>query len=276
MHRYLAEFDFRYSHKDTSEKVSSDMPAAIDFYGPRLKTERAEHHINELDRLFTGYRMQNENALLGKKKGYAVLADPIGGHFPKHTPTILGDAIHNLRAALDHAYCILVEANGGIVNKHTKFPFTENGTRQDLEGSAKGRAKEAGGPSDKMLGVVFDEIQPYPGGKGENLIKLHVLDIADKHMVLLPTQQRTNVKVLHFQGGGGIFGISLVTSNAPAVSFGPGAGLDPSANNQASFDICFGGGQPFEGQPIIPILNDLSARVHETLELLERKVSETA
>src|SRR3546814_8025212 len=47
----------------------------------------------------------------------------LGGRIPKHTPTVVGDAIHNLRASLDHAYCALVKANGGEVHRHTFFPF---------------------------------------------------------------------------------------------------------------------------------------------------------
>jgi hypothetical protein len=254
------------------------MARDIDFYGPYLKTERAKQHIDELKRIFEACRRANENTLWRQQQG----GSAIGGNFPKHTPTILGDAIHNLRAALDHAYCVLVEAAGGTVNKHTKFPFTEKGTRQDLEGSAKGQAKAAGGPSDKMLSIIFDEIEPFPGGKGADLIGLHVLDIADKHMVLLPTQQMAVIRNLRLMGGGGISGIGIITSGSkgkpapPAVTFGPGVRLDPQHQQKATVEICFGGGQPFEGQSVERVLDSLANRVNETLRLLEQRAKETS
>ena len=251
------------------------MAKDIDFYGPFLKSERAEQHIHELELRFAEYVRTNEQALRADPDDHGGKLPDLGVGLSPHTPTILGDAIHNLRAALDHAYCILVEANGGTVNKHTKFPFTENGTRQDLEGSAKGQAKAAGGPSDKMIGVIFDEIQPYPGGRGADLIGLHVLDIADKHMVLLPTEARTSVEALNLQGGGGVFNITLITSGGgKPVAFDPGVRFEKDHDPKVAFEICFGNGQPFEGQPIMPILKSLAARVNETLQLLERRAAE--
>src|SRR5258708_31287825 len=99
------------------------MAKDIDFRGPFLKTERAEHHINHLEDVFRGYVRASKKAV-APKFNRKVRERQIGGNFPQHTSTILGDALHNLRAALDHAYCILVEANGGTVNKYTRFPFS--------------------------------------------------------------------------------------------------------------------------------------------------------
>lgn len=251
------------------------MKKDIDFYGPHLKAERAKQHIAELKAVFEGYVRVNEEALRPKDDPLQGRGFHIGGNFPEHTPTILGDALHNLRAALDHAYCLLVEAADGTLNRHSKFPFTEKGTRQDLEGSVKGHAESGNAPSEAIIAVIFDEIQPYPGGKGEDLIKLHVLDIADKHTVLLPTQQHTQIEGMRFISGSSIAGITLITHNAPAVEGGVGAGLDPKYDNKATFEICFGNGQPFEGQPVLPILDGLAARVDETLLLLEQRAKET-
>lgn len=251
------------------------MAKDIDFYGPYLKTERAKQHIDDLKAVFERYVRENEEALRPNEDMLQGRGFAIGGNFPKHTPTILGDALHNLRAALDHAYCLLVEAAGGTVNKHVRFPFTEKGSGEDLEGSVQGHAKAGCGPSDKMIRVIFDEIQPYPGGKGEDLIKLHVLDIADKHTVLLPTQQQTRIEGIKFISGSSIRGITLITHRAPAIEFGSGADPDPKHDNKATFEICFGEGQPFEGQPVMPILEGLAARVDETLRLLAQRAKET-
>ena len=241
------------------------------FSGPYLKTERAEHHILQLKDIFSAHIDRNKKAMIPKYNRKPRKAAVIGSKLPRHTSTILGDALHNLRAALEHAYCILVEANGGTVNRYVRFPFTENGTRQDLEGSVNGHAKAGHGPSAQVIEFIFEEIQPFPGGKGEDLLKLHILDIADKHMILLPTQQRTFIEKLEFPGGGGIFGISFITDGDHDAVQIDGVPKD-GTNNKASFEICFGDGQPFEGQHIIPMLEHLHARTIETLNGLERLI----
>ncbi|HET9536224.1 MAG TPA: hypothetical protein VFP43_12895 [Mesorhizobium sp.] len=251
------------------------MADPIDFTGPYLKAERAEDHIHELERIFWSYIRSNEKALSPNRyRDMRKRATPIGHDFPVHTPTILGDALHNLRAALDHAYCILVKANGGTINRYVKFPFTEKGTRQDLEGAVQGHAKDGCGPSDEIIRVIFDEIQPFLQGSGSDLLKLHVLDIADKHLVLLPATARIVFDRVSLRDGGGVSGITITSrKNSPVLIFGAGETLEPERQHKATFTICFGKGQPFEGEPILPVLKGLSRRVRETLDLLEQRAN---
>jgi len=246
------------------------MPKPVDFYGSYLTIERAEHHIRQLEEVFGRYVRANEKALrANRNRNQREGAPALGGGFPHHTPTIIGDALHNLRAALDHAYCILIEANGGTIHEWSFFPITMKGDWKDRKGSVDGHKKLGHAPSDAVIDHVFNEIQPCPDGKGEDLVSLHKLDIADKHMVLIPTSQLTHIDEISFEGGGGIKGITIVTSNAPALSFGPGAGLEKNRDHKAAFEICFGWGQPFQGEPILPILKELVVRVRETLKGLE-------
>lgn len=258
------------------------MSGTLNFTGPFLKTERAKHHIDHLKRVFDAHIMANKNALRPKRHGQVWKpVAPIGTPLPPHTPTIIGDAMHNLRASLDHAYCILVEANGCDISTHPKrsnikFPFTEKGTRQDLKGSINGHAKLGIAPSQAVIDHIFGVIQPYPGGNGSDLLAVHVLDIADKHMMLLPTEQEVHIHNLETEDGSKISGITLVrvpprgevvTGNA--IGFTPGTRLKQDANNKASFNIVFGRGQPFEGQPILPILDKMLGRTIETLNGLK-------
>jgi hypothetical protein len=57
----------------------------------------------------------------------------VGTNLPKHVPTILADAVHNLRTALDHTYCQLVTHNGSVPNTQTQFYFAKD--RSALEGT---------------------------------------------------------------------------------------------------------------------------------------------
>ena len=81
------------------------------------------------------------------------------------------------------------------------------------------------------------------------MLAIHTLDIADKHMILLPTAQATHISDIFLQGGGRVSGVTIITRNAPAVGFGPGAGLEAGRKHKVSFEICFGGDNPFRVSP---------------------------
>ena len=204
--RYFSDFDFRFSpcflyrlvrlvgscHEMTnhflkvaplcwavlhSPPSSSVMPMP-DFYGPNLKVERAKHHIDQLEIIFDTHISRNIERLRPKKnsRGLNRARDASLATFPKHTPTVLGDAIHNLRAALDHAYCIMVEANANQVSDWTHF----RKSRKSLEDLINGHKNSRLTPSDTVIGAIIDKIQPYENGK-LGLYGLHLLDITDKH-----------------------------------------------------------------------------------------------
>jgi hypothetical protein len=89
-----------------------------------------------------------------------------------------GDAVHNLRSALDHLVWQLVEANGGKPNSKTEFPIFENAKEYV--------AKKAGkiqGIGNKAIDLI-DSIGPYKERR-ISLWWLHKLDILDKHRTLL-------------------------------------------------------------------------------------------
>lgn len=247
------------------------MAIGIDFRGPYLKAERAEHHIRQLEVVFDDYVRKNENALR-PNHNFSVRNAPIGNYFPSHTPTILGDAIHNLRASLDHAYCVLVKHHKGVITRDVQFPISKTEDWKKLERTVQRHTDSGFGPSPRIIREIFDHVQPYPGGKGADLVSLHLLDIADKHTILLPTAQLTNIQNLVCTNGSRISGITFITDGGPAVAFGPGAGFVPTYNNKVSVDICFGGGQPFEWEPVLPIIKALAQRVHETLDQLKARV----
>ena len=238
----------------------------LNFKGPLLKAERAEHHIGHLEKIFAAYKDANLEAFNNKRFGSrGEELRTFGLPLPDHTPTVLGDALHNLRASLDHAYCILVEANGGQVNEYTKFPFAKkHGARNDLKASIEGHAKNGNAPSRAVIDYIFDTIQPFVDGAGADLVAIHVLDIADKHMILLPTHHRTEVVNVTI-GGNTLnvvtegFGTGMLLINTPAPN---------NPNSKMTVTPCFGRGQPLEWQPIIPTLKRLHARVVETLAAL--------
>lgn len=95
---------------------------------------------------------------------------------------VIGDAIHNLRASLDHAWLVVAQRiDPAIVGKYTRFPIAE--TRQDLEAKLKGKNIHISAPG--VFDVITAQIKSYGGGN-DTLWTLHDLDIIDKHQLLLP------------------------------------------------------------------------------------------
>ena len=95
----------------------------------------------------------------------------------------MGDAIHNLRTALDHLVWQLVEAGGGTPNDRTAFPIVAADAKAAQRyGSAVGQGEIA-----KISPGAFkllESIQPYNGGD-KTLVEIHELDIWDKHRLIL-------------------------------------------------------------------------------------------
>jgi hypothetical protein len=250
--------------------------AAPDFYGPNLKVERAKHHIDSLETIFEQFISHNIKRLRLKRDNRFLEREGAASRlFPKHTPTVLGDALHNLKSALDHAYCIMVEENERTVTKHTLFPFGKD--RKSLEGSINGQKLERLTPSDAIIDVILNEIQPYEYGK-LGLYGLHLLDITDKHHVLIPTTAnmviREPTELLDEFGqetGYSFSGMTLSIQQNQKTAYADfigGGGAILQGNPKNAFDIAFDKGQPFERESILKTVNTLHTNVVEALNLI--------
>lgn len=238
----------------------------MNFDGPLLKVERAEHHIYHLEVLLGHYVADNRKRFRPKqqerafKQGRSVkFAEP-----PRHTPTVLGDAIHNLRVALDHAYCILIEANGHTTTDYSSFPFGKDWP--SIEGRINKEIEKGNGPSDPVRDFIGTDVQPFPGGP-HNLWDLHRLDITDKHKRILPMGSSAFIGSMEVKNPSGwgprikLENISLV--NCGGLVEGGIAVLRDEVNT--AFDVNFGRGQPLEGQPILVTLRKLKESVCNAL-----------
>ena len=247
--------------------------ATLNFDGPWLKVERAEQHINELKAMLAGLVADNierfsiDNQKRALKEGRPVTSAPI----PKHLPTVLGDALHNLRASLDHAYCILIEANGHTPTEFSRFPFTKDW--QSQKGSIEGHVKTGNGPSAKVIDFIGDEIQPFPGGK-HRLFDLHRLDIADKHQCILPTSTDyfTNSTIIVDENGRVIVTLQGVRAGGnKGGDIAIGGGIAIAKNDlQSATQVTFGPEQPLEFEPMLDTIFALRESVKTSLHGLEK------
>jgi hypothetical protein len=98
---------------------------------------------------------------------------------------VLGDAVHNLRSALDHLVWRLVHANDpSSAGKNTSFPaFRDPGSRTAAE--VRSLVERCAKGASKPVREELASLEPFEGGRHELLWALNYLDIVDKHRVLL-------------------------------------------------------------------------------------------
>ncbi len=241
------------------------------FIGSKLKVKRANQHIDELQRILLTflktdfYRLYIEK---DPKDGQNVLKFEAIKEMPCEVSLIVGDAIHNLRAALDLMACEIVTMAGEIPNEGTGFLFRD--TRDKLIKAINGRKIKIAPRA--IIDLIVDTIKPYKGGN-DSLCALHALDIVDKHKLLIPVASVTRLIGVSAEddrhnrfefrcitvGEGGKLNMVSTSSN-----------LNITNQGQPSFDVLFDKGQVFEGKSVIPTLHQLSQLVSGIVQTIEK------
>jgi len=157
----------------------------------KLKIDRAREHIADLKKRirkkhpFT-YVLETDTETAKRStfcKRDESMANIVG--------IIVGDIIHNLRSAIDHAYWYRVGpfATTPQEEKKVQFPFFKD--RTGLGESVKeGMAARV---SDVFTDAIIS-LEPHCGSGGNHLLySIHELDIIDKHKILLPAIDSTKL-----------------------------------------------------------------------------------
>ena len=215
------------------------------FAASKIKLNRANQHIAELKRVLDQYFVGNPPSI-----AYTAAADPdvqfslnaVGP--PECVGAIVGDVVHNLRAALNLMAVELVEMNGGAATntKGVCFPFCDHA--DNLDSMIKRRHFHRAGIEAVRL---LQEIKPFTGGNAA-LRALHDLDIQDKHNSLIP-----NVLTMTSQE-------FTVDWSIPSPVFQVVEGSTPS------FTVVFPDESPLAGSEIVPALHELVELVIGILE----------
>lgn len=243
------------------------------FHGSWLKIERAEEHIENLNAIIGGflgtdfYRISVEQDVDGSN---FVRFDVDASKFPRETcALVIGDALHNLRGALDLLYAQLVIAPP---DAWTIFPISD--TREKL-------VKRLAGLEDKKITKAFsqfilDRIKAYETGN-EPLWLLHRLNDWDKHQLLIPVLQGMEFSELCFEDdehrvigpkrrfywvpGSSIYRTQLDSAEGRKVTL--------KDKGRATLTILFDFEHTIRSQPIIPTLSRIAATVKEVINLVE-------
>lgn len=172
------------------------MPTADELlYAPLLKLERARQHINDLNARVDEFLatkpfvlMERHERKAGRTAYYIKVKQPI----PPEFSLIIGDAAHNIRAALD----IVLFGMVGDREPKIQFPFPRDPTPEALKRAIKERHVEAAG--EKVVETIT-RLEPNASGKDIALYLAHALDVQDKHRLLILAGHRAAV-IIGYEG----------------------------------------------------------------------------
>lgn len=242
------------------------------FRDARLKVDRANKHIRDLESAISEL----------EKAGISTIqkdADA-GTEFVKHEnpklaegllqlSLIAGDAIHNLRVALDYAWFSTLERHAPwAVSDHNSFPIRE--TRENVENALHGI--EIDTRCRNLFDVITSDIQPYDGGQNRLVWALHNIDISDKHILLLELTPITGIRGLAMSDESGRVydGISLQIQPYKAHIIRTKPGLKIENEGQFSLNVTIKEAGAFKGFPIFDLLTAFSESVLNILNRLEK------
>lgn len=238
------------------------------FESARSKIERADKHISDLKGAFDAFIETHPHTL-------SIGSDPNTGEMTvevrfreKISSTfalIIGDAVHNLRTALDHATWELIGLDKGTQDRWTAFP-TSGQDRINYEATCNG-IKTPRADTKKF----FIDFAAYPGGAGQKIWGLNALDNDDKHTVLTPifgAAKVAHMKVLNPNGSVAMtmkdctFGMGP-DSRARMMRLGRGMTIEFDQDADMTIDVFFGDIDMFKFSPIVKTLESLRDAISE-------------
>jgi hypothetical protein len=243
------------------------------------KLRRADQHISDLNSLISAYFNQRPFKVVKRfnaDTGNLSLSIKCEIPIPDQIPIILGDAIHNLRAVLDHAYFSIITRNTSR-RDNIQFPIYRPDNKKDVLG--RRLVKLAG----EKVCEAIEYCQPEPGGR-YLIYELDAIDVEDKHRAILIAArsgyipaallsvvlpeigvQFTGPGIFRFTGDGDdVFSVAMPPIH-PITKHGT---FENEVKVATRFDLIFGEGNPFASREIIPTINELRQNVATAAETI--------
>jgi hypothetical protein len=258
------------------------------FRGPRLKVERANRHIEELKTLCSVLFQRNPYTIFteeNKDTGEQIFRVHINEDVPCDWGTIVGDIVHNLRAALDQLICDLVDANDSRVTKTNALLVT--GSRETFETHFPKKIEGISRRAERLI----RRFKPYHRGYGDKfgcslLYLLDWLDDRDKHQGIIAVgaagpRMRVRVQVrpdqMTLQPDGRI-NITMPPMGTPKITLPLTdnvevfriAKSDFQHESEFFFTVAVLDAPVFQGQPIVDLLAETAKLIEKGINILER------
>lgn len=235
------------------------------FIGPKLKLERAKIHIHELEDVLSAYAARRPHRVIGEYdpvRQQSRVRVSVNEPIPEVVAVITGDAVHNLRSALDILVCDLAALTGDITRR-ARFPFWKDavGEREAM--------KKLGAGFDAGCRQTIRALQPYAGGN--NLLRaLHDLDIVDKHQLIIATHSTLAVIGNHLDNGKhSRIEVRIVGEDAIILAEVTAEEAMSYRTPHGILSIAFGKNMPLAGEHIPDTLVNMTNVVQDIIEGFE-------
>lgn len=242
----------------------------------RVKVERAKKHIGDLDaelRTFYDAKPCGIGAKRDPQTRRPIYYVTRVSDTPVAVAAITGDALHNLRSALDHLAYQLVSVGKGSAGPfdYVYFPIAESAKKYET-----GKMRKIQGMRPAAIKAI-DAVKPYQGGN-DTLWFLHKLDNVDKHRFLIAVTsvfqsvdvRRPLLRMLTQQGVPADvalptdFNIHLLPEQrlhpvkAGDILFTDLPDAEVDKKMQFRFHVAFGEPGIFEGEPLLETLQHVA------------------
>lgn len=239
------------------------------FQSSRRKIARAKEHIADLER---------ETERFVQEASYERFTEPDPKN-PTHTvhkirmtkplpvglSEMAGDAIGNLREALDHAIFGVAVASGCANPRSAYFPFA--GTIDKLDNAIKGWCKDV----PQEIYPLLRAFKPYGGGN-KVLFTLNQIANRNKHALLIPVGAVSLDAGLNVRGTG-FFSMPQphvwdhAKNEMELITLGPGAQF--KAHFRFAHTVAFAGIEVLEREPAVAVLYTIRSEVESVLAAIE-------
>lgn len=253
----------------------------------RLKIERAKRHIVELTTEFQyfvdsqSYEIVTEDDGISGQRLYKFKRKRC---IPAEWSTIIGDVIHNARAALDILMVEVVRFCDPSRNCYNHVYFVIGKSKQKFEADLTKKTKGASADAQRILA----RLKPYKGGN-EEFYRIHQLDITDKHKAIIPVGSAHRNLIFdaaemirkNFPEKFGSLPPTMIALRPTNRQFPLEDGMvlftsgidGPFENNvQFTIEIAFGEGQILDGEPVLPALEQMCQFVEGVFNVFETEL----
>jgi hypothetical protein len=239
------------------------------FVGSRLKIKRAYKHLNNLKASLSAFIRSDFYGITIEKEpdGTNYIVFDIQHGVSPDAPLMLGDALHNLRSALDNLWYEVVLSCEGTPTKWTRFPIFNRS--EELVGHIKD-AFEKDRINRCVRDFVVDTVKPYEAGNYA-LWALHDLNVLDKHIRLIPVHPLLRFTGVRLKRGDEIVGddIGFFVGGSGRIRLDWGGDLALNHKGRPAATVLFSDGLPYHNFPIVPTMFDIAEEVLSTVKGFE-------
>jgi len=243
------------------------------FESARLKIERADHHIRDLERQLRESTRRDLDASVDRRDDGALDIHITVLKPPPCVALIIRDVVHNLWSALDNLMWELIGLDAGEQHRWLSFP-------KGLDRLSYNRKCDKVKTPSAAVKDLLKSFEVFPRGAGHFLCVTNLLDNADKHTVLTPVIHAPTIAELVLVSDGGQVRrrLSDLYGSAPRLDEvetftvdGAAAGTTLAFENDAQISphIRFGAVKFVRDKPIFPTILQLRHAVSNTINIVE-------